>query len=293
MRRQYRLTTVPSIQTVRPLQLIVALPVLACCAFVAACGSSSTLTAGCASRVVTLNAAGTAEAGKCPTDTAITIDRTAFGQGPQVGTQVASEVVGAAGATLANGGLLSVVLYGRDADRAVTVYQGSLPTAAQEDQFGRSEQTEQVETAIRAAVANAFAEPARQTPEMRQATALLEGEGSDIARSLREAVHAVSRGDGNATAVVDLTDGLNATAQLPLLKLIERGQTGELGRRLAVVAGMGDDAKVGLIAIPTVGQVPQQYQSRQSPELTDRLVSVWEEACRLLHPGRCAISTTI
>jgi hypothetical protein len=265
----------------------------ACCGLLAGCGASTaTLTAGCTNRAVTMSSTGVVEAGKCPTDTAIAVDRTAFGKGQQAGGQVAGEVISAAGATLTNGGLLSVVLYGRDADRDVTIYENSLPNAAQEDQFTRSEQAQQVEAAIRSAIANAFAEPSRQTPSMREATALLQGEGSDIARSLSQAIHTVSKSDGNATAVVDLTDGLNSTAEIPLPELIGQESPAELGRKLARVAGRGQDAKVGLIAIPTIGQVPPQYQRQQSPEMTERLLGAWEKACGLLAPGTCAISTS-
>lgn len=282
----------------RRLRQVLAIGVAAAlsCVALSGCGLSSSTagsTTGCKERPVSLSSTGVVEAGKCPTDTAISIDRTAFGEGPQVGAQVASEVIAAGRATLANGGLMSVVLYGRDADREVTIYQGSLATAAQEDQFSRSEQDQQVEAAIHSAAANAFAQPSQQTPEMRRATALLQGEGSDIARSLREAIRSVSRDDGNATAVINLTDGLNATPELPLPKLIGQESASEIAHRLAIVAGMGHGAKVGLIAIPTVGQVPPQYQRQQLPELTDRLVSAWQKACGLLHPGKCVISTSV
>jgi hypothetical protein len=184
------------------------------------------------------------------------------------------------------------VLYGRDADRTVTIYKGTLPTAAQEDQFKRAEQMQQVEAAISGAVAEAFEEPAHQPAEMRESISLLSGAGSDIARSLRGAIEAVSGDDGDATAVVDLTDGLNDTAELPLAKLLAREAPDQIARRLARVAGMGSDTKVGLIAIPTVGQVPAQYQADQSPELTDRLVEAWHKTCQLLQAAKCEVTTS-
>jgi hypothetical protein len=291
MRRQFR-----HIASWRRLtKILAALVLTTCCASLTACGSSkTTLTADCAGKTPTLSATGTVDAGKCPTDTAITIDRTSFGEGGKIAEQIAAQAVAAGSATFTNGGLMSVVLYGRDADRAVTIFRGSLPTATQEsDQLGRSEQAQQVASAIRSALVMAFSAPSHQTTKMKQATALLAGEGSDVARSLREAIRAAaSGGGGNATAVVDLTDGLNATADFPLPQLIMRKSTDEIAQHLAKVAGMGSNPAVGLIAIPTIGEVPPQYQSSQNPELTDRLVSAWQKACELLQRNRCAISTS-
>jgi hypothetical protein len=265
------------------------------CVSLAGCGTSSSNAASnadCTTRSVEFGSTGKVEAGKCPTDTAIAIDRTAFGQGTEVGSQVAAAVIGAASATLTNGGQLSIVMYGRDADREATIYKGSLATASQENQFSRSEQSQQIEAAIRATVAAMFAAPSQQPSQLRRALAVLEGEGSDIARSLREAIGAASKDDGNASAVVDLTDGWNSTADFPLPKLIGHESTDELAQHLVALAGTGNNAKVGLIALPTIGQVPPQYQLQQSPELTDRLVKAWKLACKLLHPGKCEVSTS-
>lgn len=274
---------------------LVALAAALSCAALAACGGSSPTagaTSHCAERQLTMSSTGAVQAGSCPTDTAIAVDRTAFGQGPEVGAQVASEVLAAASATLTNGGLVSVVLYGRDADRAVTVYQGELTTAAQGNSFDRGEQDQQVESAIHATVSAAFAEPSRQAPRLRASLALLDGSGSDIGRSLRNAIHSVARGDGNASAVVDLTDGYNNTAEFSLTQVIDRESVGTLAHRLAALAGAGEDPQIGLIAIPTLGQVPLQYQEHQQPGQTDRLVKAWSEACHQLRPRHCEISTT-
>jgi len=264
-----------------------------CCASLAACGSNGPVgTADCAGEAVKLSDSGVIDAGPCPTDTAIAIDRTSFGEGGGVAEQIAAKAVAAGSATFTNGGLMSVVLYGRDADRAVTIFRGAVPTAAQEtDQIGRSEQTEQIANSIRSAVEMAFSTPSHQTNKMRQAMALLTGKGSDVARSLREAIRTASSGDGNASAVVDLTDGLNATLDYPLPEVLGRESTDAIAKHLASLAGMGSDPKVGLVAIPTIGDVPPQYQSHQNPEQTDRLVKAWRRACELLQNSRCHIST--
>lgn len=263
---------------------------IGCTALTACAGSSSSTsaTAGCVKQQVTMNTAGAVQAGTCPTNTVIAIDRTAFGQGGQVGTEVASRVLAAGSATLTNGGLLSVVLYGRDADRSVTVYQNTLPTGSQENQFSRGEQEQQIEAAIRSAVIDAFANPQQLTPQLRASLALLDGRGSDVGRSLRNAIHLAARG-GNASAVVDLTDGYNNTAEFSLANAIGHESVGAIAKRLATLAGLGSDPHIDLIAIPTLGQVPAQYQRNQQPWETDRLVEAWQTACGLLNPGNCAI----
>lgn len=265
--------------------------VLTSCVALTACGSASNGSA-CVGRAPTVDAAGQVSAGNCPVDLEVAIDRTAFGEGAQVGAEVAQRALAAATGTLANGGLLSVTMYSRDADRPVVLYRGEAPQSEEGNQPDITRATNEIETALRTAIVSAFEPAAQQPPSVRQAMTVLEGSGSDVATSIGRGIERVAAaGGGAATAVVDLTDGWEAVPGLSLPELINRRSPHELSRMLVRAAGVRRDTAVGLLAMPTLGSVPVEYQVKQGSENTERLRQAWLGACHLLRAANCDIET--
>jgi hypothetical protein len=267
------------------------LAVLMSCVALTACGSASNGSA-CAGRAPMVDAAGQVSAGNCPVDLEVAIDRTAFGKGAQVGAELAQRALAAATGTLANGGLLSVTMYSRDADRPVVLYRGEAPQSEEGNQPDITDATNEIETALRTAIVSAFEPAAQQPPSVRQAMTVLEGSGSDVATSIGRGIERVAAaGGGAATAVVDLTDGWEAVPGLSLPQLIDRRSPHELSRMLVRAAGVQRHTAVGLLAMPTLGSVPVEYQIKQGSENTERLRQAWLGACHLLRAANCDIET--
>lgn len=270
--------------------LVVFVAALLSCIALAACGSTSN-TSACVGRAPTMDSTGRVSAGDCPVNLEVAIDRTAFGTGGQVGEAVAERTLAAASGTLANGGLLSVTMYSRDADTPVVLYRGRAPQSEEESQAETTQATNEIESALRVAITSAF-EPASQQPSnMRQAMAVLAGSGSDVATSVGRGIERVTAAGGAATAVVDLTDGWESVPGLSLPGLIDRVPAHQLSRMLVRAANVRSHTSVGLLAMPTLGSVPVQYQIKQGSGNTERLRQAWLGACHLLQAVSCDVET--
>jgi hypothetical protein len=262
------------------------------CVALAACGST-TQDSACAGHAPMMDTAGRVTAGDCPVNVEVAIDRTAYGEGDEAGEEVAQLALAAANGTLTNGGLLSVTLYTRDADRPVVLYRGEVPLAEEGNQVEVTRTSSQISTALKAAIVAAFEPASQQPPKMRRALAILTGEGSDIATSVGRGIERVTTNDGGrATAVVELTDGWENTPELSLSAAISTSPANAVGRTLARQANVRNHVGIGLLAMPSLGHVPLAYQGSQGSQSTERLRQVWLHACRLLRSVNCDMEST-
>jgi type 1 fimbria pilin len=257
-----------------------------------ACGeaSSTPVSRACSTERVTLSQSGTVQAGSCSLDTNEAIDETAFGRGATVGGEVAARAIAAAAGTLSDGGHLRIELFGRDADREVVVYNGEIPPLGATDQFAREEQVEQARAAIQEVLVSTF-DPAKQATNVHQQLAILNGNGSDIARGMGNAIRDVDSNDGLPSAAILITDGWENMPELNLQQLIVKQSVGSLAHRIAAIASFGGMPRVSLLAVEGLGHVPEQYQAQQGSDATDKLIAVYRKTCTLLHPSNCAITT--
>jgi hypothetical protein len=269
------------------------LTLAACAALMGATGCGSADGGpGTDSAAVTQSSGGAiAVPGDAPVDTSITIDGTAVLHGDRSLAQAyRAAALAASETTITRGGTLSITMFGQVGARSLVIHQENVPPLSQEGQAvrgpGEANRRAQIAAGLDIALGLAPASGDIQA----QIDALTKQPGSDIARSIGDAMGVAESGQSSTKVVLALTDGkINHDGKVD--RALEHMPVDRAGRRIASEVGLAPDAaRVDLLRIAGIGQT----SGRPDPnaEETALQVAMWRSACAALPVEICEVAAT-
>lgn len=259
---------------------------------VAACGGSEPSVSGNSpGPKVTITNSGISVPGDQPVSTEILIDRTALlASNWTLAQSYKQAAMRAAAPTIARGGNLQVVVFGRVASHALPLYTAQIPSLAQAGDAARNDaaQTAALNSALNIAVGLAPAPNQQVAGALAQVTKL---EGSDIGAVLGQAITGFA-GDPSPTRDIVLeTDGWIARqAQPPLWQVI--GQRGAAGAASLILGNAGvprGTRPVSLVEIEGLGSTAGYNDP--GAQTVQQLDQGYQRACADLPVQTCQIDT--
>ncbi len=231
--------------------------------------------------------------GHGPVDTIIAVDRTTLLHAdPPLANAYKSTGLQAAAPTVQRGGLLSIVVFGRIASKALNIYTIPIPTLSQEGPAVRDDTAQTAAVAAALDVATGLKDPS--TPTAAEALSqITHPEGSDIGAMIGDAIKQMSQSDSSIRNVVVLTDGYALRdAQPPLWTVLAHhgAQAGgaQIVQNAAVPAGT---RAITLLWVAGLGTTSGKVDP--GPMRIGELQTAYSLACRHLPVRECSASPEI